>query len=456
MGTALNKILKDIVIKSRTMAGFQAPFLPGWDCHGLPIEFKVVKETRGLNPLEIRQRSEALARKFIDIQRRQFKRLGIFGAWERPYLTMDPAYEAEILRAFARLVELGLVYQSKKPVYWSTGAGTALAEAEVEYQDEDAPAIFVKFPLVSGPLAGRASIVIWTTTPWTLPANQAIAVNAGFGYRAQTLRSPHTGENEVLLLANALVDSFCRATGYTPAEPGPNDTAFLGGELEGWLAQHPFLDRQIPLILGDFVTLEAGSGCVHIAPGHGNDDFIVGRKYGLPVFSPVDDDGRYTEDCGLAQLIGKYVFAASPEIIALLQERGMLAGEGSFTTAIRIAGARKCRSSSARWSNFYPHGSTAAAGPGGDRPGAMAAALGPQPHLRHGGIPAGLVHLAPTQLGRSAARLLRRRRRAHPAGGLDRKACRSGRAARHQHLVRSHRYFDRRSTGSASGHHASQ
>ena len=239
-----------------------------------------------------------------------------------------PAYEAEILRAFARLVELGLVYQSKKPVYWSTGAGTALAEAEVEYQDEDAPAIFVKFPLVTGPLAGRASIVIWTTTPWTLPANQAIAVNAGFGYRAQTLRSPHTGENEVLLLANALVDSFCRATGYTPAEPGPDDTAFLGGELEGWLAQHPFLARQVPLILGDFVTLEAGSGCVHIAPGHGNDDFIVGRKYGLSVFSPVDDDGRYTEDCGLAQLIGKYVFAANPEIITLLKERGMLAGEG--------------------------------------------------------------------------------------------------------------------------------
>ncbi len=327
MGTALNKILKDIVVKSRTMAGFRAPFLPGWDCHGLPIEFKVVKETRGLSPLEVRQRSEALARKFIDIQRRQFKRLGIFGQWERPYLTMDPGYEAEILRAFAQLVERGLVYQSKKPVYWSTGARTALAEAEVEYHDDDAPAIYVKFPLVSGPLAGQASIVIWTTTPWTLPANQAIAVNLGFSYRAQTLRNPQTGEREVLLLANALVDSFCRATGYTRDEAGEQDATFLGGELEGWQAQHPFLDRQAPIILGDFVTLEAGTGCVHIAPGHGNDDFIVGRKYGLLVFSPVDDDGCYTEDCGLPQLVGKYVFAANPEIIALLRERGLLAGE---------------------------------------------------------------------------------------------------------------------------------
>jgi isoleucyl-tRNA synthetase len=328
MGTALNKILKDIVIKSRTMAGFRAPFLPGWDCHGLPIEFKVVKETRGLSPLEVRRRSEALARKFIDIQRRQFKRLGIFGDWERPYLTMDPGYEAEILRAFARLVERGLVYQSKKPVYWSTGARTALAEAEVEYQDDDAPAIYVKFPLVTGPLAGRASIVIWTTTPWTLPANQAIAVNVGFSYRAQTLRNPHTGETEVLLLANALVDSFCRATGYVREESGEDDATFLGGELEGWRAAHPFLDRDVPIILGDFVTLEAGTGCVHIAPGHGNDDFIVGRKYGLPVFSPVDDDGCYTADCGLESLVGKYVFAANPEIIALLDARGMLAGQG--------------------------------------------------------------------------------------------------------------------------------
>ncbi|MGH7936500.1 MAG: class I tRNA ligase family protein, partial [Chthoniobacterales bacterium] len=177
MGTALNKILKDLVVKSKTMAGFRSPYVPGWDCHGLPIEYKVVRETRGLSPLEVRQRSEAFARKFVDVQREQFKRLGVFGDWEHPYLTMAPAYEAEILRAFAVFVEKGLVYKSLKPVFWSTGAQTALAEAEVEYQDREDPAVYVKFPIATGPLAGKTSIVIWTTTPWTLPANLAIAIH---------------------------------------------------------------------------------------------------------------------------------------------------------------------------------------------------------------------------------------------------------------------------------------
>src|SRR5437588_8249102 len=177
MGTALNKILKDFVVKSQTMLGKRAPYVPGWDCHGLPIEYKVVKESRDLAPLEVRKRCEAFARKFIDIQREQFKRLGVFGDWERPYLTLDPAYEAEILRAFAVFVEKDLVYESMKPVFWSTGAQTALAEAEVEYQDRQDTTVYVKFPIVSGDLAGKASIAIWTTTPWTLPANLAIAVH---------------------------------------------------------------------------------------------------------------------------------------------------------------------------------------------------------------------------------------------------------------------------------------
>src|ERR1051325_1230139 len=177
MGTALNKILKDFVVKSQSMLGKRAPYLPGWDCHGLPIEYKVVKESRGLSPLEVRKRSEAFARKFIDIQREQFKRLGVFGEWENPYLTLNPRYEAEILRAFAIFVEKGLVYESLKPVFWSSGAQTALAEAEVEYQDREDTTVYVKFPIVSGDLAGKASIAIWTTTPWTLPANFAIAVH---------------------------------------------------------------------------------------------------------------------------------------------------------------------------------------------------------------------------------------------------------------------------------------
>ena len=216
MGTALNKMLKDLVVKSKTMAGFRAPYVPGWDCHGLPIEFKVVKESRGLSPLEVRQKSEAFARKFIDIQRAQFQRLGVFGDWENPYLTLDPAYEAEILRAFADFVEKGLVYESKKPVFWSTGAQTALAEAEVEYQDREDPAVYVKFPIVTGELKDKASIVIWTTTPWTLPANLAIAVHPKELYVGAGVPKRRSGSRpaETFVLAAKLVAKFCAETGF--------------------------------------------------------------------------------------------------------------------------------------------------------------------------------------------------------------------------------------------------
>src|SRR5881396_1494850 len=203
MGTALNKILKDFVVKSQTMLGKRAPYVPGWDCHGLPIEYKVVKESRTLSPLEVRKKSEAFARKFIDIQREQFKRLGVFGDWEHPYLTMDPKYEAEILRAFAVFVEEELVYEAQKPVFWSTGAQTALAEAEVEYQDREDTAVYVKFPIASGDLAGKASIAIWTTTPWTLPANLAIALHPTELYVAREFR--RSGVSETLVLAARLV-----------------------------------------------------------------------------------------------------------------------------------------------------------------------------------------------------------------------------------------------------------
>src|SRR5881628_3065047 len=189
MGTALNKILKDFVMKSQTMLGQRAPYVPGWDCHGLPIEYKVVKESRDLSPLEVRKRCDAFARKYVDLQREQFKRLGVLGDWEHPYLTLDPKYEAEILRAFAVFVEKNLVYQAKKPVFWSTGAQTALAEAEVEYQERDDTAVYVKFPIIGGASSpnalANASIAIWTTTPWTLPANLAIAVDAKAKYVVQ-------------------------------------------------------------------------------------------------------------------------------------------------------------------------------------------------------------------------------------------------------------------------------
>jgi isoleucyl-tRNA synthetase len=326
MGTALNKVLKDIVVKSQSMLGRRAPFVPGWDCHGLPIEFKVVKESRGLSPLEVRKRSEEYARKYIGIQRTQFKRLGVLGDWEHPYLTLDPGYEAEVIRAFAGFVEAGLVYQSKKPVYWSTGAQTALAEAEVEYADREDPAIFVKFPLVSGPLAGQASMAIWTTTPWTLPANVGIAVHPQHRYVTEKFRHRETGEVATFVVAQALVPAFTEATPWAlEAEPQPY--SFPGVELAGALAQHPFLDRTSKVIVADFVTLDTGTGSVHIAPGHGSDDYIAGLENGLPILSPVDDHGRFTEEAGVPVWAGRYVFDANKDVVENLRERGALLGE---------------------------------------------------------------------------------------------------------------------------------
>ncbi len=320
MGTALNKILKDLVVKSKTMLGYRAPYVPGWDCHGLPIEYKVVKESRGLSPVEVRKRSEEFARKFVDIQRTQFKRLGVTGDWERPYLTLDPAYEAEILRTFAVLVEHDLVYESKKSVFWSTGAQTALAVAEVEYTDREDTAVYVKFPIATGPLKGKASIAIWTTTPWTLPANLAIAVAPKEIYAVREFTKE--GRSETLLLAASLVEKFCAATGWEAV--GEPVQTFPGHKIEGIGVQHPFLPRTAIVLTADFVTMDTGTGAVHIAPGHGEDDYSLGKKNGLPIFSPVDDRGRFTDEAEMPELTGKYVFDANPDIVALLRERGML------------------------------------------------------------------------------------------------------------------------------------
>jgi isoleucyl-tRNA synthetase len=327
MGTALNKVLKDLIVKSRSMAGFEAPFVPGWDCHGLPIEFKVVKESRGLAPAEIRRRSEEYARKFIEIQRGQFKRLGVLGDWQRPYLTLDPGYEAEILRAFAGFVEKGLVYQSRKPVYWSTGAQTALAEAEVEYADRRDPAIHVAFKLESGPLAGRADAVIWTTTPWTLPANVAIALHPRETYSVYI--GEVGGQSRRLLLADKLAFAAAAAFGaefVRDAEAG----SFSGLDLNGSEAAHPFLDRRSRLIVAEYVTMDSGTGLVHTAPGHGSDDYISGVNNGLPILSPVDEQGRYTAEVGVEGWEGKYVFDANADVIALLRGLGVLLAETAY------------------------------------------------------------------------------------------------------------------------------
>ena len=322
MGTALNKVLKDLVVKSKTMAGFTAPFIPGWDCHGLPIEFKVVRETAGLEPGEIRRRCSEFAQKFIAIQRASFRRLGVFGDWENPYLTMNPGYEASILRVFAKLVENGAIYQSKKPVQWSYGAQTALAEAEIEYQDKDSPAVYVRFPLVSGPLAGQASMVIWTTTPWTLPANLGIALNPEFTYTVG--RFENCGRSETLVVVNELVADFSAKTGFVLTE---TLASLKGHELDGLEAQHPFLDRVSKVILATFVTTDTGTGAVHIAPGHGADDYVAGQNNGLGVLSPVDNEGKFTAEVGITELVGVHVFKANARIIEILSERVNLLGQ---------------------------------------------------------------------------------------------------------------------------------
>ena len=341
MGTALNKLLKDLVVKSKTMAGFAAPFVPGWDCHGLPIEFKVVKETAGLEPAEIRRRCTEFALKYIDIQRGSFRRLGVFGDWNSPYLTMDPGYEANILRVFAKLVENGSIYQAKKPVQWSYGAQTALAEAEVEYADKESPAIFVKFELTPESLQKikkrivtapefnapeeiiRASIAIWTTTPWTLPANLGIAVHPELEYSFCEY-AHRDGSKEIIVICDRLWKEFQEGTGLKFIRKFGE---FKGRDLEGAEARHPFLDRTSKVILANFVTTDTGTGAVHIAPGHGADDYLAGQQNGLAVLSPVDNEGKFTEEVGLAELVGMHVFKSNGRIIEILTESGHLLGQ---------------------------------------------------------------------------------------------------------------------------------
>lgn len=325
MGTALNKLLKDLVVKSKTMAGFAAPYVPGWDCHGLPIEFKVVQQARDLDSAEIRRRCMEFAKGFIDIQRNSFRRLGVFGDWENPYLTMNPSYEAGVLRLFSKLVEQGAVYQSRKPVQWSYGAHTALAEAEVEYMEKTSTTVFVKFPLIDSPLKVDASMVIWTTTPWTLPANVGIALHPQFKYVLGEFFKDGVSQNFIIL--KELITAFTEKTGWALAEVIQE---LQGQEMEGATAQHPFLDRQSKVIMANFVTTDTGTGAVHIAPGHGADDYNVGRQNGLEVISPVDDDGKFTSDVGVDSLIGLHVFSANAPIIEILEKQGVLLGQEAY------------------------------------------------------------------------------------------------------------------------------
>ncbi len=342
IGTALNKILKDFVIKSRSMMGFQTPYVPGYDCHGLPIENYVERELKkkGKNKDDIptnafRRICREHAAGAMKNQTRDFKRLGILGEWENPYLTMSNEYESETARLFGKYVERGYVYRGARPVYWDVYDQTALAEAEVEYADVVSPSVYVKFPaksdlsVVDSALAGKnVKFVIWTTTPWTLPANLGISVNPNFEYSAIEVG------DEVLIIATELVKEVAAKAGFDSS----HETArFKGEKLDKLEAQHPWIDRTSLLMLGEHVTLgdnspgddeqkggdkTAGTGLVHTAPGHGTDDFYVGQRYGLPVYCPVDNGGKFTAE--VEHFAGEFVFKANPKIVEFMRENGSL------------------------------------------------------------------------------------------------------------------------------------
>ena len=326
-GHVLNKVLKDIVVKYQNMTGHCCSFVPGWDCHGLPIELAVeraMKENKqDLLAEKVRIKCRKHAEKFVNIQREEFKRLGCFARWEKPYITMSHDYEASIAREFGKLVEKDLVYKAKKPVYWCASCQTALAEAEVEYADHTSPSIFVKFQLEDegawrkewGLKDERINIVIWTTTPWTIPANLGIALHPDLPYVAVKV------DDEVWIIAEGLLDNVMEAVGksYSTIVGRPSSR-----DLENKHCRHPLIDRLSLIVLGDHVTLEAGTGAVHTAPGHGQDDYDVGMRYGLEPFAPIDNGGHFTDEAGLPWLTGLYVEKANQPIIDHLRESGSL------------------------------------------------------------------------------------------------------------------------------------
>src|ERR1039458_5925798 len=343
IGTALNKILKDIIIKYKTLRGFSAPYVPGWDCHGLPIEFKVTQDMRkagdtASDASTIRKACDAYAHKYIGIQRAQFKRLGVFGDWDNPYLTLAKEYEADELRLFADIVEQGFVYRGKKPGYWSIPCRTALAEAEVEYKDHVSQSVYVKFPLVGHP---ATSVVIWTTTPWTLPANLAVAYNSTLSYSLV-----HVGGEEFIVSALLLpaVAEKCGWQNYQIVR------SLDGGHLTQFEDQHPFCNRTGKFFAGDsFVDNVTGTGFVHCAPGHGLEDYHLGSEHGLPIYSPVDDDGKFTLTSDLpkeqqmpAEMLGK----------SILEKHGQSEANEAVLHELR---ARKALLHQENYHHSYPH-----------------------------------------------------------------------------------------------------
>jgi isoleucyl-tRNA synthetase len=331
LGHAFNKTLKDFIVRSKTMAGFDSPYVPGWDCHGLPIEIKVDSELGSkkskMSAADIRRECRKYAQKYVNLQREDFIRLGIFGDWDHPYLTMEPSYQATIAGAFVDFLDQGYIYKGLKPVNWCVNDRTALAEAEVEYENHTSPSIWVRFPLVSDPaaidpaLAGRKVYgLIWTTTPWTIPANMAIAYHPKFEYVAAQV------DGDVYIVARDLLVATIDNVGWNNP---PVIASFEGSKMEGAVFRHPFLERDSLGILADHVTLEQGVGAVHTAPGHGQEDYVVARKYNINTYCPVDAAGRFFHAEGAdgrlpQELIGKTVWEANPMVIEILKQNGAL------------------------------------------------------------------------------------------------------------------------------------
>ncbi|MFB3880539.1 MAG: isoleucine--tRNA ligase [Armatimonadota bacterium] len=330
LGQALNKVLKDVVVKFKTMRGFDCPYVPGWDNHGLPTEIAAIRtfeiDRHRIDSMELRQRSEETARHFVGVQSGQFQRLGVRGDWEHPYLTMDREYEVSVLECFLRFVEQKCVYRGLKPVHWCPECETALADAELEYADHTSLSVFIRFPVVSlpagsleAPAVGPVSFAVWTTTPWTLPADVAVAVHPKLEY--VLVRTPE----EYFVLARGLLEQTMAAIGVEKYEV-VGET--MGAALEGGKLRHPFEEREVPVVLADYVTLEQGTGCVHTAPGHGREDFDTGQRYGLPTLQPLDERGVFTSEGG--EFAGLSHHDADPLIVEAMKKHGTLISSSPY------------------------------------------------------------------------------------------------------------------------------
>lgn len=330
LGHVLNKTLKDIVVKFKSMTGFRSPYLPGWDCHGLPIEHQVVKElgskAREISKVELRKKCRAYAEKFVAIQKEEFKRLGIFGEWENPYRTMDYSYQAQIVREFGKVVEKDYVYRTRRAIHWCISCRTALAEAEIEYADHKSPSIYVSYPIKEGwdklglPKDKNCFALIWTTTPWTLPASMAISFDPKSEYVVVSI----DGMDGRFIMAKALVGPMSAALNFGDRIKVVHSIP-AGTDLSTLKASHPWISREIPFLPGDHVTMESGTGLVHTAPGHGEEDYEMGVKHGIEIYSPVEGDGKF--DSKVEHFAGQKVFQANPNIIAYLKSIGRLVGD---------------------------------------------------------------------------------------------------------------------------------